>query len=838
MPAEHARRSSFAAVFVPAIMACSSPLRNNQDARDAKANASDLALASEPPADRNPVWEDAAADAGSVVADVGPDTPALGDDSGSVDRWDLAIDTGPDTPVPGLDGAGPDGPPVINPDAGLDAGLVRKDSAGVDQGAGLDGGRPLPCTGPLVYGSFLPMRRTGGAVTAGDLDGDGTLDLVTTSDDGDAVSVLVGKGDGTFSAGVDYATGKRPQRLLLGDVNADGKLDVVTANQGGTVSVLLGQGDGTLAAKQDYSCGREPQAVAMADFDGDGKPDLVTVSSSDNTVSVLLGKGDGTFAAKLDYAVGRSPYSVLIGDLNGDRAPDLVVSERDDSVSVLLGKGDGTFADKPDHVLALVFSNTAAALDDVNGDGKQDLLIASGTAGAVLVFFGQGDGTFAAPPVFYPVSGGAGSMVLSDVNGDGKADIVLGPGRVLLGLGDGTFAAEVDSPPAGVAGLSVVAVGDFTGDGKLDILGTSSNWVGVLVGSGEGTFGVGTSSLPAGGYPNSLALGDLDHDGNLDIVTAKGAAGTIGALLGKGDGTFAANTDFAAGNGLSSIVLGDLDGDGKLDVAGVNGTTVGVLLGRGDGSFGAAAFHDTTAELVTALALGDVNGDGKLDVVTANSQGHGETGYRGTVSVLLGTGSGKLATHVDYAVGDDPEGVALGDVNGDGKLDIVVANTGVDFDWSVGVLLGKGDGTFSGEAEISGGLGPNAVALGDLNGDGKLDAVLINTMAAGGDTAAILLGKGDGTLLGAPGYSLTSGNARSLVLADLNGDGALDIVTVGDNPSMLTVLFGKGDGTFPSSAGYGVETSAVAFRDLNGDGRLDLVTTARDGVNVLLASCR
>jgi len=256
-----------------------------------------------------------------------------------------------------------------------------------------------------------------------------------------------------------------------------------------------------------------------------------------------------------------------------------------------------------------------------------------------------------------------------------------------------------------------------------------------------------------------------------------------------------------------------------------------VLLGAGDGSLGAPSFYairDTT----TALALGDVSGDGKLDIVTARSPGGSD---KGTVSVLLGTGGGQFAARVDYDVGRNPRGVALGDVNGDHLLDIVVANAGLDSGWSTGVLLGKGNGTFAVEAEYPADCGPIALALGDLNGDGKLDVVQIGGICS---MATVLLGQGDGKFPKLVEYNVGEISMSSVALADVNGDGALDIVMANSRLNGVTVLYGKGDGTFPSSAGYAVNASSAALGDLNGDGRPDLVTVSGGDVNVLLGTCQ
>jgi len=294
-----------------------------------------------------------------------------------------------------------------------------------------------------------------------------------------------------------------------------------------------------------------------------------------------------------------------------------------------------------------------------------------------------------------------------------------------------------------------------------------------------------------------------------------------------------ARVDYALGGLAAAIALGDLNNDGTLDI--VTNASGGVLLGAGDGSF-TAATPGAAGIGGFSLALGDVNGDGKLDVVTANATiGYG---VKGTVSVRLGMGDGTFATNVDYPASFNPRSLALGDLNGDHKLDIVVVNNGYgDGGWSVSVLLGKGDGTFANQVIYDSGFVPTKVVLGDLNGDGKLDIIMSN---AAENPASVLLGVGDGTF--AEKVDLTfDGGMNALALGDIDGDHKLDIVVANSSSGSLDMVLGKGDGTFSAEAVYyAAKADLLALSDLNGDGRLDmvLVDSTSSSVSVLLSACQ
>ena len=743
---------------------------------------------------------------------------------------DAGADTGEDAALLDL--------PAANRDVGREGRVSPRDAASGnrDQGAGVDGGEPSTCTGILSLGDYLMSSspRMNSPLTMADLNGDGLVDLVSPG------RVAFGKGNGTFSAPVDFKIGSL-SGMAVGDLDGDGKVDMVTVGNG--VGVLRGMDDGTFVADAVYTCGKGAGSVALADLNGDGKLDAVTANHDANTVSVLLGMGDGTFAATTDYPTGNGPSTVLVGDVNGDGKLDVMtVNLGTDNwsaptVSTLLGVGNGKLAGLVDTQGGADPGKSATAvLGDLNGDGKLDLVVTS--PGTTKVLLGMGDGRFAAP-----VSGTWGDgqrwVTVSDLNGDGKLDVVVlmsGMVRVLPGRGDGTFSAALDSPTSKDAQSAVL--GDVNGDGKADIVVSMSNSgasgaLGVLLGTGRGTFGM-APAYPTGSAPSAMALGDVNDDGKMDVVTASQSSGTVSVLVGNGTGAFAANVDYTVGKQPFALALGDLNGDGTLDIVTVNLAldntsidTVSVLLGKGAGAF-ATKRDFVTAPRPNSLVLGDVNDDGKLDIVTTN----GGSYEKGTVNVLFGKGDGTFTSTTSFEAGYGTQGVALGDLNGDGVVDMVVANAGVEYNGSVTVMVGKGDGTFPSSTAYRTGNGASYVALGDLDRDGVLDIVMSSGDA--GNTS-VLFGNGDGTFTDDTGY--TPSGARPRVLGDLNGDGWLDVIAAGGNPG-LTVLLGQGDGTFSPSLRIAFDAADLALADLNGDGRPDIVALTESGITVLLTSCR
>ena len=375
------------------------------------------------------------------------------------------------------------------------------------------------------------------------------------------------------------------------------------------------------------------------------------------------------------------------------------------------------------------------------------------------------------PAVTYnPGPGGPESVAVADVNGDGRPDLIVanvcansncdGSVGVLLGNGNGTFKTAVTYSSGGFS-AGPVAVADINGDGKLDLIvanecynnncsGSIESGVGVLLGNGDGTFQAALTFPSGGSLIRSVVVADVNRDGTPDLVVLNACTflayaecggtppnGSVGVFLGNGNGTFRSllPTHNSGGHLPTSMAVADLNGDGNPDVVVVNyfSNTVSVLLGRGDGTFNKTVVT-YSASYADSVAIADVDGDGKLDVVVANASVSGE----GAAGVLLGNGNGTLRPIVTYnSGGKGTTSITIADVNGDGKPDLLVANSQQD---TVGALLGNGDGTFQAALTYnSGGSGSfpgSPMAVADVNGDGTPDVVVANYFS---NTVSVLL---------------------------------------------------------------------------------------------------
>ncbi len=598
-----------------------------------------------------------------------------------------------------------------------------------------------------------------------------------------------------------------------------------------------GNGPGFLTAPF-ISLSANPTSIAVGDLNSDGKLDLVVTKQGSGNVTVLLGDGKGGFAPAVEYAAGAQPGNALLADLNADGKLDLVVTDSaSGTVNVLLGNGDGTFG-KPSSYAALQ-NPIALALGNFAGKGKIDLAVASSTGLAVLL--NDGSGHF---PTATSLRIGAqpASLTTADLKGASHDDLLLanadGSVSVLLGDGTGNFmpltAQSVASGP-----LSSIVAGDFNGDGKPDIAITqpNSSTLTVLLGRGDGTFQAG-ASYAVGNRPVSVRAVNLTGNGVTDLITVNRAANTFSVLLGNGDGTFKPAADFVAGNSPLALAAGDFNGDGHPDLAIVNSQdgTVSVPLGLGDGSFIAAPAYKSELE-TRAIASGDLNGDGLPDLVVTNYCGSDSAcASAGSATVFLANKDGSYRAASTIALGSGPVAVALADLNGDKKLDLVALNRN---DKTMMVMPGNGDGTFGPPQVYSLPSSPSALFVGDFNGDKIPDLAIASdcgqTTCTEPGSVEVWLGRGDGSLAASASYPVGY-SPVSIAAGDLHGTGHLDLVIAnacGDDgvcqsDGTATLLVGDGTGKFTSGGGFdiGKSPSAIAIGNLSGSG-LDLAVAQR-----------
>jgi FG-GAP-like repeat/Abnormal spindle-like microcephaly-assoc'd, ASPM-SPD-2-Hydin len=488
-----------------------------------------------------------------------------------------------------------------------------------------------------------------------------------------------------------------------------------------------------------------------------------------------------------------------------------------------------------------VFPHASSALPltaDFNGDGKPDLARGDGS-----IFLSNGDGTFSQGTTINLGKNVSFNIIATaDFNGDGKPDLLAQTSTffyVLLGNGDGTF--QVTTPITTNIGTQIfsVVVADVNRDGKADVIGKSGSQLFVFLGRGDGTFGTATIYTPLANGFSGFTVADFNGDGKLDIAVdgdIANAIGPVGVMLGNGDGTFQTAKLSTGVNSPFGIAAGDFNGDGKIDLA-VSGTNLSdfteqtyILLGNGDGTFQAPGSPVPGNELVSTI---DLNGDGKLDLVVWASP---------FIETFLGNGDGTFSPKATYVEPiEQLEGaLAIADFNGGGKLDITDGNL---------MIFGKGDGSFQNVPalllNVPEQFGPSltSVAAGDFNGDGKSDLAV--SLSGPNARIYILLGDGAGEFSVAHVYGLPT-TPYSIQVADFNGDGKTDVFFTIIDPTAMTVGFdvmlGNGDGSFaaPVVSSMASQTTfnpvPLAIADLNGDHIPDIVANTNGQLAVLLGN--
>jgi large repetitive protein len=663
------------------------------------------------------------------------------------------------------------------------------------------------------------VRDASNAISVGDVDKDGDLDMVIGVDSQNRL--LLNDGKAKFS---EATSGRLPsdkdktKDVVMGDVDRDGDLDLILANAGSRNRLYLNDGKGKFvdATAARLPAAKEPAAaVALGDVDGDGDLDLLFGNSGQSRLYLNDGKGKFTDVTSTHMPSVRMPTSdVAFVDVNGDGRPDIVTAnDYRASNTLFLNDGKGRFkvaavgafpADKD-------YTNSVST-GDVDGDGDQDVVFgrpanSKPQARLLRLYLNDGSGRFSEATTSHlpPTPRGATMVLLVDVDGDRDPDLFTGD-KLFLNSRRGHF--EDVRPSATTPGLQYgplqnAAVGDLDGDGHLDFVGVFSVFLSSLVlvefGDGKGGFERGRF-LQAGysGRATSVALGDVDGDGDLDLAVGSARAchgsncwgGQSGLLLNDGRGKFASVTAThlpRAIHNASQVSFADVDRDGDLDLLLRSGGRMNLYSNGGKGKFSdVSATHMPTGTLLDGrFALGDVDGDGDMDIVL------GDTRWRtkgGQTQLYVNDGKGKFKTAATGAMPSDydsTEDVRLGDVDGDGDLDVYLVNAGT-LGQPNKLYLNNGKGKFT---DGSAGRLPRVAgkssraSLRDFDLDGDLDILVRNGIRG---TTRYYENDGKGFFTDGTGRRIPLGiSSTSIIDGDFDGDGDVDFLLADSQNAVL-----------------------------------------------------
>jgi hypothetical protein len=653
---------------------------------------------------------------------------------------------------------------------------------------------------PGLYSYFIQVA---------DTNGDGIPDIIAGGFG--PIKVQFGNGDGTFRQGPTTSTvAAGGFSFAAVDLSGDGKVDLAIANQNSIV-VCVGNGDGTFQSGVTYSTNDfDIGFVAVGDFNGDQIPDIATIGNSG--VWLLTGKGGGVFNAPvLAVSIGSGANNLAAADFNQDGRLDLVVAltlagtgKPGAGFAVLLGNGNGTF--QTPQIFSIPQQPSAIAVGSLTRGGPPSIVVNAPQSNYVYLYFGNGKGGFSGPRLVNLPGTGNDGLAIGDVNGDGLPDLVAESGNVAYGVGLGYFSKPVAYPINTGDQIRGIVLADLLNNGNIDIITGGYAAISVLLNLGKGFLEDGIWTNVAG-ISGCGAKGDFNGDGKPDV--AVNTSSGISILLGTGKylAPFTVGTSIAQ-SGAGCPVTGDVNGDGKQDlIVPVNGTVV-VYLGNGNGAFTLQSTTPTPSG--GYLVVGDFNHDGKLDFATSGNL------------IVLGNGDGTFQNPTDI-VASPPSGgfsgIAAGDINNDGWPDLVLTSNVFPIDANVTVLLNNKLGGFTSVPTDFGPLTYDPILV-DMNGDGKLDLVLAQSGLLSGDPeiygAGVYLGNGTGGFTFSQTVGGQAQNSTFNLVADVNGDGIPDILEL--QFDSIEIFLGEGGASYadPFTIGTGPSPGSILVENLHG----------------------